>query len=98
MRQISQSIYFWRPTFALMISRQDSNKRIGTGLLGSLTLGLAPFAPEPHIVGKIRWVAGGAVGMQGMDWFDLLLHGAPWLFLIFTLGQRVFLEYSIQSK
>ena len=51
-------------------------------LIGSLTLGLAPFAPEPHILGKVRWIAGGAVGMQPMDWFDTLLHGTPWLVLI----------------
>lgn len=51
-------------------------------LLLCLTLGLAPFFPEPHIVGKIRWVLGGAQGMQPMDYFDLLLHGFPWLLLI----------------
>lgn len=56
-------------------------------LLGALTLGLAPFAPEPHIVGKLRWLAGGAVGMQGMDWFDLLLHGAPWLWLLWSVAR-----------
>ena len=32
-------------------------------LLLSLTLGLMPFSPEPHIVGKIRWIMGGAKGM-----------------------------------
>lgn len=48
----------------------------------SLTLGLAPFFPEPHVWGKIKWVAGGAVGMAPMDWFDLLLHGTPWVLLI----------------
>lgn len=47
-----------------------------------LTLGLAPFLPEPHIWGKLRWVAGGARGMGGMDWFDLLFHGLPWLLLV----------------
>ena len=47
-----------------------------------LTLGLAPFLPEPHIWGKLRWVAGGARGMGAMDWFDLLLHGLPWLLLL----------------
>jgi hypothetical protein len=47
-----------------------------------LLLGLAPFFPEPHIWGKIRWVAGGAVGMGTMDWLDLLWHGAPWILLI----------------
>ena len=47
-----------------------------------LTLGLAPFSPEPHLLGKIRWVAGGAVGMGAMDWFDLVFHGSPWLALV----------------
>lgn len=50
-----------------------------------LTLGLAPFSPEPHIVGKIKWLMGGGDGMGAMDYFDLLLHGAPWLFLIYVL-------------
>ncbi|RME22292.1 MAG: hypothetical protein D6798_16155 [Deltaproteobacteria bacterium] len=59
--------------------------RILPPLLASLLLGLAPFAPEPHIVGKLRWVAGGAVGMQPMDWFDLVLHGAPWVWLLVTI-------------
>ena len=53
-----------------------------TWLMLSLSLGLAPFVPEPHVWGKIRWVAGGAVGMTPMDWFDLLLHGSPWLLLM----------------
>ena len=51
-------------------------------LLACLTLGLAPFFPEPHIVGKIRWILGGANGMQAMDWFDTLLHGFPFILLI----------------
>lgn len=50
-------------------------------LVASLTLGLAPFLPEPHLLGKLRWVAGGAVGMGTMDWVDLLFHGAPWVWL-----------------
>ena len=54
-------------------------------LLASLTLGLAPFAPEPHLVGKVRWVAGGAVGMGAGDWFDLAMHGAPWVWLVFAV-------------
>ncbi|NJN78178.1 MAG: hypothetical protein HC803_07480 [Saprospiraceae bacterium] len=48
----------------------------------SLTLGLAPFVPEPHIVGKIRWILGGANGMTLMDWGDFLMHGTPWILLI----------------
>jgi hypothetical protein len=57
-------------------------------LLVSLTLGLAPFFPEPHIWGKLKWLAGGAQGMQLMDWFDLLMHGLPWLFLIASIVLR----------
>lgn len=44
-------------------------------------LGLAPFFPEPHLVGKLRWVAGGAVGMQPLDWLDLVWHGWPFVWL-----------------
>ena len=54
-------------------------------LIASLTLGLAPFVPEPHILGKVRWVAGGAVGMQGMDWLDLAFHGIPWVWLMVAI-------------
>ncbi|MAN59186.1 MAG: hypothetical protein CMC08_05045 [Flavobacteriaceae bacterium] len=57
-----------------------------------LTLGLAPFLPEPHLWGKLKWVAGGGHGMTVTDWFDLFLHGAPFLLLIaytmFKINQR----------
>jgi hypothetical protein len=60
----------------------DKLKKLYSPLFASLTLGLMPFAPEPHIVGKIKWIAGGAVGMGPMDWFDVALHGFPWVWLI----------------
>ena len=59
-------------------------------LLLCLTLGLAPFFPEPHIIGKIRWIAGGAVGMKPMDYFDTILHGFPWILLIYVLIRKLF--------
>jgi hypothetical protein len=55
-------------------------------MLGCVTLGLAPFFPEPHIWGKLKWLSGGAVGMQPLDWFDTLFHGFPWLLLLFNVG------------
>jgi len=58
------------------------------GLL-SLTLGLAPFSPEPHLFGKLRWVAGGADGMTAMDWFDLALHGTPWILFLMSAGVEI---------
>lgn len=54
-----------------------------------LTLGLAPLLPEPHIVGKIRWIAGGAIGMQALDWFDALFHGFPWILLVVSIVIRI---------
>lgn len=54
-------------------------------LMMSMTLGLAPFLPEPHVVGKVRWVLGGAHGMAPIDWFDLALHGLPWVWLAVEL-------------
>ena len=51
-------------------------------ILLCLTLGLAPFFPEPHFFGKIKWILGGAEGMKPMDWFDTLLHGFPFVLLV----------------
>lgn len=49
-------------------------------VLGCLTLGLTPFAP-PHIVEKLGMLAAGTL-TRPLDWFDLLMHGAPWIVLI----------------
>lgn len=51
-------------------------------IIACLTLGLAPFVPEPHVFGKVRWVLGGANGMVLMDVADLFFHGLPWLLLL----------------
>ena len=50
-------------------------------VLAAMTLGLAPFAPEPHIVEKLRMLAQGTL-VRPIDIFDLLMHGAPWLVVI----------------
>lgn len=50
-------------------------------ILLCLTLGLTPFFPEPHIVGKVKWILGGANGMKAIDWFDVLLHGFPFILM-----------------
>jgi hypothetical protein len=59
-------------------------------ILLCLTLGLAPFTPEPHIVGKLRWIVGGAKGMTAMDWFDTLLHGFPFILLVLIIVLKIF--------
>ena len=45
-----------------------------------LSLGLAPFSPEPHLLEKLRMLATGDL-TKLVDIFDLLLHGTPWLLL-----------------
>lgn len=55
-------------------------------VLGCLTIGLLPFKPAPHIWKQITNIWYGRP-MLVIDWFDLLMHGAPWLLLIFVLIQ-----------
>jgi hypothetical protein len=56
--------------------------------MASLTLGLAPFFPEPHIWEKIRWIATGQPMDLPIYWFDFAMHGAPWGLLLTSLGLR----------
>ena len=63
-------------------------------LIASLSLGLAPFNP-PHILGKLQWIMGGNAfsgedAMQTKDWFDMLLHGSPWLLLLISIVLNLF--------
>lgn len=68
-------------------------KKITVLLVVCLTLGLAPFTPEPHIWGKLKWVFGGAEGMQFIDWLDLALHGIPWLLLLVAVVKETGKKY-----
>lgn len=52
--------------------------------LAALTLGLAPFTPEPHIWEKLKMLAAGTLS-RPIDIFDLCLHAAPWFLLIAKL-------------
>jgi hypothetical protein len=49
-----------------------------------LTLGLAPFTPEPHLLEKLKMLVSGEL-VEPIDIFDLLLHGAPWILLSLKL-------------
>ena len=55
-------------------------------LIASLTLGLAPFVPEPHIWKQILNLTLGRP-MFALDWIDIAMHGSPWLLFI-ILGVR----------
>jgi hypothetical protein len=49
-----------------------------------LSLGLAPFTPEPHLLEKLKMLASSELS-ELIDVFDLLLHGTPWLLLVIKL-------------
>ncbi len=57
-------------------------------VIAAATLGLAPFVPEPHIWEKIKMLKAGTL-KRPLDWFDLLLHAAPFVVLAAKLGQMV---------
>lgn len=55
-------------------------------LIVALTLGLAPFTPEPHLWEKLKLLAAGGL-VRPIDIFDLLMHGLPWLVLLAKLAR-----------
>jgi hypothetical protein len=56
-------------------------------VIASLTLGLAPFVPEPHLVEKLRMLAAGELS-KPIDIFDLVMHAAPWVLLLLKLYRQ----------
>jgi hypothetical protein len=64
-----------------MLTRWLAGLPWGLVALACATLGLAPFVPVPHVVEKLGMLARGQL-VRPIDWFDLLLHGAPWALLV----------------
>lgn len=58
-------------------------------IIGVLTLGLAPFLPEPHIWEKLKMLAKGTL-TRPIDIFDMMFHAVPWL-LLFAKAVRAVL-------
>ncbi len=55
-------------------------------VLVCLTLGLAPFFPEPHIWEKLKMLLAGTL-VKPLDMFDLLMHGTPFVVVALELGR-----------
>ena len=53
---------------------------IGLLILVALTLGLAPFVPEPHVWEKLKMLVAGTL-IRPVDIFDLLMHATPFVLL-----------------
>jgi hypothetical protein len=53
-------------------------------LLIALFMGLAPFAPEPHLWEKLKMLFAGTLS-RPIDIFDLFLHAAPLMLLVIKL-------------
>lgn len=60
-------------------------------IFGCLTLGLAPFMPEPHIWAKLKMLANGAL-QKPVDIFDLCFHGLPWAVLLAKLARMALVK------
>jgi hypothetical protein len=52
----------------------------GLLIIACLSLGLAPYNP-PHLVEKLQMLFKGRLE-RPIDWFDLFMHGLPWLLLV----------------
>lgn len=50
-----------------------------------LTLGLAPFFPEPHIWEKLKMLTAGTL-VKPIDIFDLLMHATPFILAALKLA------------
>ena len=61
-------------------------------LAGAILLGLAPFAPQPHLWEKLQMLADGTLTAP-IDIFDLVLHGSLPVLLVLKL-----VRISIKSR
>jgi len=57
-------------------------------IIGSLTLGLAPFTPVPHLVEKMTMLLAGEL-VKPVDIFDLMMHASPVVLLIMKMGRTL---------
>lgn len=60
-------------------------------VLLALTLGLAPFTPEPHVWEKLKMLVAGQL-VRPIDIFDLLMHGVAWLLLAAKLARMALMR------
>ena len=57
-------------------------------VVAALTLGLAPFLPEPHLWEKLKMLATSELA-RPIDIFDLIPHATPWVLLDIKVARSV---------
>jgi hypothetical protein len=57
----------------------------------SLTLGLAPFVPQPHLLEKLLMLFSGDL-VKPLDVFDFLLHGSPVALLFIRISRMLLIK------
>ena len=53
-------------------------------IVACATIGLAPLFPEPNAWEKLRMLVQRSL-KRALDWFDLLMHGTPWVLLMLKI-------------
>lgn len=53
-------------------------------IVACATIGLAPLFSEPHVWEKLRMLVQGNL-TRAIDWFDLLMHGTPWVLVVLKI-------------
>ena len=67
------------------------NTSLSIFILLALTLGLAPFVPEPHLFEKTKMLFAGTL-VKPIDIFDLFLHLTPFIALGIKLARIYYLR------
>ncbi len=68
-----------------VIRMNDKMKSLLMPTFAVLALGLAPHFSQPHLFEKIEWLLNGEKTLALIDWFDVVMHGSPWVWLVFTI-------------
>lgn len=75
-------------TESLRATWPTQGRTVPMALVASLTLGLAPFVPHAHVWKQLVNLWHHRLTAP-IDQFDLVLHGAPWVWLLVALGTWV---------
>lgn len=62
--------------------RFKPSDHVKLALILCITIGLTPYYPVPHSYEKLKWLLEGGNNMLMLDFFDLIFHNLPWLYLL----------------